>query len=120
MNGIQDEPDGSQGLPGLVTFSTRPTGCLARSAPDFDLLLRGFVMRTRTAPIVLGCSWLGTLTHTTMAHELLVGRSGANQIVMHILVPMPFDLEPSPSPGFDGYAAADPGFVSLGADQPDQ
>ncbi len=55
---------------------------------------------------------------STFAHELQVGRNETNQIIMHIEGGQPFDLEESPFPGFDGFAASDPGFVALPVDNP--
>lgn len=61
---------------------------------------------------------LASLTTAAFAHELQVGRTASNQIVMNILGGQPFDLEESPFPGFDGFAASDPGFVAIVEDDP--
>lgn len=53
-----------------------------------------------------------------LAHELQVGRNEFNQIIMHIEGGQPFDLDESPFPGFEGFAASDPGFVALPVDNP--
>lgn len=60
---------------------------------------------------------LAGFVSSAAAHELLVGRDAANRIVMHSDAE-PFPLDESPFPGFDGFAASDPGFVALGADRP--
>lgn len=52
------------------------------------------------------------------AHELLVGRNAANQVVMHLVGGPVYDLPLSPFPGIVGFAAADPGFVANGDDNP--
>lgn len=54
------------------------------------------------------------------AHELLVGRSASNQILLHIEGEPPFDLGESTFPGFDGFAEADPGWVATTEDLPDE
>ena len=67
-------------------------------------------------PVILS---LGLATAAqALAHELQVGRNESNQIIMHIEGGQPFDLEESPFPGFDGFAASDPGFVALPVDNP--
>src|SRR5262245_3764588 len=66
--------------------------------------------------IALAGVGLGTVPG--QAHELLVGRSSSDQILLHIEGEMPFDLGESPFPGFDGFAAADPGWVATDEDLP--
>jgi PEP-CTERM motif len=58
------------------------------------------------------------VTAPASAHELIVGRTLSNQLAVRV-VGAPFHLDESPFPGFDGYAASDPGFVSTPEDDPD-
>jgi len=59
-----------------------------------------------------------TTGHWSSAHELQVGRNNSNQVAMNILGGQPFEIRESELPGFDGFAAVDPGFVSLLEDDP--
>lgn len=68
-----------------------------------------------TATLMLASFWAAPAGR---AHELQVGRSESNRIIMHIVGGQPFDLEESPFEGFDGFAASDPGFVALPVDVP--
>ena len=54
------------------------------------------------------------------AHELLVGRSAGNQILLILEGEIPYELGESTFPGFDGYAEADPGWVATDEDLPAQ
>lgn len=68
--------------------------------------------------LLLHISGVWAMALSAQAHELRVGRNESDQIIMHIEGGQPFDLEESPFPGFDGFAASDPGFVALPVDNP--
>lgn len=63
-------------------------------------------------------SLAASLAPAVLAHDLELGVSSTNQLVMHVLVEQPFDLPVSEFSGFPGYAAADPGFFNAPADDP--
>ncbi len=62
------------------------------------------------AAVVAACATL--LSSAAVAHELQVGRTSDNQLALHMDGGPPFFLPQSQFRGFDGYAAAEPGFVS--------
>ena len=55
--------------------------------------------------LLLHISGVWAMALSAQAHELRVGRNESDQIIMHIEGGQPFDLEESPFPGFDGFAA---------------
>lgn len=74
----------------------------------------------RVVAAVTAVACLGIGSGAGWAHELLVGRTAANQILLHIEGETPFELGESNFPGFDGYAAADPGWVATDEDLPEE
>jgi hypothetical protein len=76
--------------------------------------------KTRFIAMAAGLAYLGIGPAAGWAHELLVGRSSTDQILLHIQGDMPFDLGESPFPGFDGFAEAEPGWVATTEDLPDE
>ena len=75
-------------------------------------------MRIPSARIAAAGIALLTLAEIAAAHQLLVGRNGANRIVMELDDGPVYDLGPSFIPGIDGFADAEPGFVGNGDDFP--
>src|SRR5262245_41215488 len=78
------------------------------------------ISRPQLVMVVLGLAFAGFASEPARAHELLIGRSDTDQIVLHIEGDMPFFLPESIFPGLDGFAAANPGFVSTDEDLPDE
>jgi hypothetical protein len=79
-------------------------------------------VQTSNVPAVAAIAALVITAGAALAqhdHSLIqAGRTDGNQLVMHTHAPMPFEVEPSIFPEFQGYATAEVAFESLMEDHP--
>src|SRR5262249_590168 len=71
------------------------------------------------APILSFILFFVGICAPARAHdEVVAAHNAAGQLVAHLDFTQPYALPPSPFPGINGYALAEPGYSSLVADEP--
>jgi hypothetical protein len=76
--------------------------------------------RTRwLATLALAIQLQATAARDAIAHGIVIGRSAAGEIHVHVEEEMPVQLPPSVFPGIDGWAGTDPGLTSVEVEEPD-
>src|SRR5262245_28175345 len=83
------------------------------------MIIRGSRLNCAHAILIaFSCALLSSTS--AWAHGLGIGRTAEGQLHAIVEVPMPCPLPPSPFPGIDGFADAEPGIASLEIDEPDE